>query len=259
MQPLVGIPCGALESERALGSTLSAVPQSYLEALEASGAAPLLVPITGRESTLRALYRQIDALLLAGGADLDPARYGEQPHPALDRVDSRRDWVELTLTGWALADDMPLLGICRGIQTLNVACGGSLWQDISAQVPACVRHRSRPGEPYNRLSHTVQVEPGSRLARILGDPELEVNSLHHQGIRDVGAGLRVTARAPDGLVEGLERDGDGWVVAVQWHPEWLLEDEPRMKRLFEAFVQASSKSDLHGSPSRQSVGKVKRM
>ena len=257
MQPLIGIPCGALTSESALGSALSAVPQSYLEALEASGAAPLLVPVTGRESTLRALYRQIDALLLAGGADLDPAHYGQQRHPALRRVDSRRDWVELTLTGWALADDMPLLGICRGIQTLNVACGGSLWQDISAQVPACVRHRSRPGEPYNRLSHAVRVEPGSRLALILGDPELEVNSLHHQGIRDVGAGLRVTARAPDGLAEGLERDGDGWVVAVQWHPEWLLEDDPRMKRLFEAFVQASSKRDLRGSPSRQSAREMK--
>jgi len=259
MQPLIGIPCGALASESALGSALSAVPQSYLDALEASGAAPLLVPITGRESTLRALYRQIDALLLAGGADLDPARYGEQPNPALGKVDPRRDWVELTLTAWALADDMPLLGICRGIQTLNVACGGSLWQDISTQVPACVRHRSHPGEPYNRLSHAVRLEPHSRLARILGDPELEVNSLHHQGIRDVGAGLRVTARAPDGLVEGLERDGDGWVVAVQWHPEWLLEDDPRMKRLFEAFVQASSKPDLGGSPSRRSAQDLQRI
>lgn len=242
MQPLVGIPCGTLERESAVRSASSAVPQSYLEAVEASGAVPLLVPITGRESTLRALYRRIDALLLAGGVDLDPACYGEQPHPALGKVDPRRDWVELTLTAWALADNLPLLGICRGIQTLNVACGGSLWQDISAQVPACVRHRNRPDERYNRLSHTVRLEPGSRLARILGDPELEVNSLHHQGIRDVGAGLRVTARAPDGLVEGLERDGDGWVVAVQWHPEWLLEDDPRMKRLFEGLVEAAATS-----------------
>ncbi len=258
MQPLVGIPCATIKSEGARGSASSAVPQSYLEALEVSGAAPLLIPITGRESTLRALYRQIDGLLLAGGVDLDPARYGEPPHPALGKVDPRRDWVELTLTGWALADNMPLLGICRGIQTLNVACGGSLWQDISAQAPACARHHSRPDEPYNRLAHTVRPEPHSRLARILGDPEVEVNSLHHQGIRDVGAGLHVTARAPDGLVEGLESDGDGWVVAVQWHPEWLLEEDPRMKKLFEAFVQASTHPDLAGAPPRRSVGTPKR-
>ena len=137
---------------------------------------------------------------------------------------------------WALADEMPLLGICRGIQTLNVACGGTLWQDISAQINDAIPHTFYPGHPYNLKAHPVQAEPGSRLAVALDAEEVEVNSLHHQAIKDVGAGLRVTGRAPDDLIEGLEGDGDGWVVAVQWHPEWLWEEDPHMKSLFAAFV-----------------------
>jgi putative glutamine amidotransferase len=238
MLPLIGIPCAFQEPQDELGKGASAVPQSYLRTLEMAGGAPWLIPITGRESTLRALYAHLDGLLLVGGVDVDPARYGESPHPALGKVDAQRDWVELTLTPWALADGLPLLGICRGIQTLNVVAGGSLWQDVAAQAPGALRHPRQEGEPYNRLTHPVRLTPDSRLANILGDLELAVNSLHHQAVKEVGAGLRVTARAPDGMIEGLEGDGAAWVVGVQWHPEWLLDDDPRMKRLFEAFVAA---------------------
>lgn len=238
MKPIVGVPSAFQEPEDEFGRGASVVPQSYLRALEVAGAAPLLIPITERESTLRALYAHIDGLLLVGGVDIDPARYGESPHPALGKVDAQRDWVELTITPWALADGLPVFGICRGIQTLNVVAGGPLWQDITAQAPEALRHTYYPDHPYNRLSHSVQLERGSRLAKILGDLEVKVNSLHHQAIKEMGAGLHATARAPDGMIEGIESNDGAWVVGVQWHPEWLLEDVPRMKRLFEGFVIA---------------------
>ena len=236
MKPIIGIPSALQEPQNELGIGASAVPQSYLNALEAVGAAPLLIPITEQESTLRALYQHLDGLMLAGGVDLDPAQYDESHHPKLGKVDTHRDWVELTLTRWALADDMSLLGICRGIQTLNVACGGTLWQDISAQIPAAIPHTFYPGHPYNLLAHTVQLEASSRLRDAIDAQEVQVNSLHHQAVKDVGDGLHVTSRAPDGLIEGLEGDGSAWVAAVQWHPEWLLDVDPRMKQLFAAFV-----------------------
>lgn len=238
MQPIIGIPCAFQAPQDELGRGASAVPQSYLRALETAGGVPLLIPVTDRESTLQALYQRIDGLMLVGGVDIEPARYGELPHPALGKVDERRDWVELTVTSWTLADGLPVFGICRGIQTLNVAAGGSLWQDIAAQVPNALKHPYYPDYPFNRLSHVVYLERDSRLAKVFGARELEVNSLHHQAVKEVGAGLRVTARSPDGMIEGIENNGKVWVVAVQWHPEWLLDDDARMMRLFEAFVAA---------------------
>ena len=236
MKPIIGIPCGTQEPQDELGIRASAVPQSYLNALEAAGGIPLLIPITGQERTLRALYQHLDGLLLAGGVDLDPACFNESPHPKLGKVDAQRDWVELTITRWALADEIPLLGICRGIQTLNVVCGGTLWQDISAQLPSALPHTFYPGHPYDLLAHSVNVEPDSRLAAALNTTEVKVNSLHHQAVKDVGKGLHITGRAPDGLIEGLEGDGKAWVVAVQWHPEWLLGVDLSMENLFATFI-----------------------
>ena len=236
MKPIIGIPCAMQEPQDELGLGASAVPQSYLIALEAVGAVPLLIPITGQQYTLEGLYPHLDGLLLAGGVDLDPGLYDETPHPKLGKVDAQRDWVELTLTRWALEDGLPILGICRGIQTLNVACGGTLWQDIDAQVPEAEPHTFYPGHPYNLLAHDVHLENDSRLAEALGSLVVKVNSLHHQAVKKVGAGLKVSGRAPDGLIEALEGNGKAWVAAVQWHPEWLLEDDPRMKQLFGTFV-----------------------
>jgi len=238
MKAIIGIPCAFQAPEDELGKGASAVPQSYLRALEMAGAAALLIPITRQETALRLLYARVDGLLLAGGVDIDPAHFAEAQHPHLGKIDAQRDWVELTLVPWALADGLPILGICRGIQTLNVAAGGSLWQDIAAQLPGSLRHPWYPDYPYNRLSHPLQIEPGSRLAAILGDGPVQVNSLHHQAVKEVGGGLHVTARAPDGVIEAVEGDGAAWVIGVQWHPEWLIDDDPRMMRLFQAFVRA---------------------
>lgn len=241
MTAIIGIPAAFQAPQDELGRGASAVPQSYLRALERVGGAPLLIPITERQETLRALFKRIDGLLLAGGVDIDPARFGQDRHPKLGKIDARRDGIELTLTPWALADGLPILGICRGIQTLNVAAGGTLWQDIEAQVLDALRHPWYPNYPFNRLSHPVEVAPGGRLTAILGEGEVWVNSLHHQAVRDVGGGLRVTARASDGIIEAVEGTGEAWVVGVQWHPEWLLDVDPRMVWLFEAFVRACEK------------------
>jgi putative glutamine amidotransferase len=134
---------------------------------------------------------------------------------------------------------MPVLGICRGIQTLNVAAGGSLWQDIAAQVPNALRHPWYPDYPRDRLSHSVKLEKDSLLAEILGAHKVDVNSLHHQAVKDAGSGLRVTAHAPDGVIEAIEGHGEEWVVGVQWHPECLLDNVLSMRRLFQAFVTAA--------------------
>jgi len=239
MTTIIGIPAAFQKPQYELGKGASAVPQSYLRALEIAGGAPLLIPITGQERTLRALYRHIDGLLLAGGVDIDPAHFDEPHHPKLGKIDTQRDWTELTLTPWAIADGMPILGICRGVQTINVAAGGTLWQDIEAQVPDSLRHPWYPDYPFNRLSHQVQLEPGSRLAELIGAVETKVNSLHHQAVKDVGAGLRATAQSADGIIEAIESTNGSWVLGVQWHPEWLIDDNPGMLRLFESFIAAS--------------------
>jgi putative glutamine amidotransferase len=244
---LIGIPAALQEPQDELGSGASVVPQSYIQAVEKAGGIPLPIPITDHQDTLRTIYGLIDGLLLAGGVDIDPARFGQEPHPLLGKVDAPRDRVELALTRWALDDDRPILGICRGIQTLNVACGGPLWQDIGAQVPDALDHKHHPGQPYNHRAHPVAIEPDSRLAAIVGAGEIQVNSLHHQAPSGAGRGLRAVALAPDGVIEALEGTGNAWIIGVQWHPEWLL-DDPRMIGLFQAFVRASGRRSDRPAP-----------
>jgi putative glutamine amidotransferase len=236
--PLVGIPCYRHLCSEMLGGVASAMPDSYMRALLAAGAAPVLVPVVDGEAALRRVYASLDGLLLAGGPDVDPVRYGEQARPQLRRVTPERDRLELELLEWALADDLPVFGICRGIQVLNVALGGSLWQDIAAQVPEAQKHDYHPGYPESRRSHAVEVAPASRLASRIGTGEFWVNSLHHQAIGRLGRGLRVTAQAPDGIIEAVEMTACRWVLGVQWHPEWMVPEDPGMRGLFEGFAAA---------------------
>jgi putative glutamine amidotransferase len=235
--PLVGIPCYRHECTDLLGGVASAIPDSYIRALQAAGAAPVLVPVVDGAAALR-VYASLEGLLLAGGPDVDPARFGEPAHPQLRRVTLERDRLELHLLEWALEDDLPVLGICRGIQVLNVALGGTLWQDIAAQVPEAGKHDYHPGFAPSWRSHAVAVTPGSRLALHSGAGEIRVNSLHHQAIRALGRGLRVTAQAPDGVIEAVELAARRWVLGVQWHPEWLVPEDPGMVGLFEGFAAA---------------------
>jgi putative glutamine amidotransferase len=208
-------------------------------AIERAGGLPVLIPSSLQQETLRAIYERLDAVLLPGGGDVNPSQYKSQPNAPLVSVSDARDAMELSMASWALADDLPILGICRGIQLLNVAMGGSLVQDIPSAIESDLRHDIQGDEPRNTFLHEVQLEANSRLASILGDTQFRVNSLHHQALRDLAPNVKVVAKAPDGIVEAIEVPDKHFVMAVQWHPEDLLDDDSRMENLFKAFVQAA--------------------
>jgi putative glutamine amidotransferase len=220
--------------------------QSYVRVLTDAGAVPWLLPLLrDDESTLRLMYEQLDAVFLTGGVDVDPSAYGEERHELCDRSDPARDWVEIRLVRWALAEGKPILGVCRGIQLINVACGGSLYQHVPDQLPQAIKHDCFPAATnFTRdyLAHLVRVDPSSRLGELMGGPEVLVNSMHHQGIKTLAAGLRPSAHAPDGLIEGVEGRNGQYLVAVQWHPEELVETSPPMRWLFADFVEAARAS-----------------
>jgi putative glutamine amidotransferase len=237
--PRIGIPC-QFNDEANTRRHVPVISQnaSYVQCVIDAGGWPVLIPPTATDAMLRAAYEDLDGLLLAGGVDVDPALYGETPHARLGRIDARRDYVEVELSRWSLAGGLPLFGICRGIQALNVAAGGSLYQDIADQVPGALSHPNGT-LPRDALTHTVRVTPGSRLYGILGEAEVGVNSLHHQAVKQVAPGFTVTGVAPDGVIEATEKEGAAFCLAVQWHPEELTA-LPGMRALFRAFVDAAS-------------------
>jgi len=217
------------------GVIAHAASQAYIEALRRAGAAPLLIPLGLPGPALNELLLRLDGVLFTGGGDVHPSRYGGAMHPLVDSVDEDRDRIEIDLLHQAVKRRLPFLGICRGLQVINVALGGSLYEDLQDQLPGSLKHDYSPGWPRHYHAHNVCIEPGSRLARILGAQELPVNSLHHQGIRSLAGGLLPLASAPDGVIEAFELAGYPFGMAVQWHPECLPEDEP-MQELFRAFV-----------------------
>lgn len=215
---------------------------TYVEAIIAAGGIPLLIPIGLSEPDMQAVFERIDGLLLPGGGDVDPSAYTDDaPHATLGGVDAGRDKLEFFMARAAITQRKPLLAICRGLQVLNVALGGTLWQDVAGQMPgATIEHKHDSRHPRNHLPHTVAVQPGSRLADILTQPNPPVNSLHHQGIRDLAADLTVSACSPDGLIEGVEVAGHPFAISVQWHPEDLIYDDPAMLALFQGLVEAAT-------------------
>lgn len=236
-RPIIGLTC--MHGQWAAGGTVIAVRPSYLRALEAAGAVPLLIHLTDDLAVVRALYERCGGILLPGGDDIDPAHFGEGRHPMLGAVDPRRDHVELAVARWCRADGKPLLGICRGIQVLNVAFGGSLWQDIPSQLPGSLdHHQSTRLKQYAAEAHRLTLDPGSWLARQLDAGEVAANTMHHQAVKDVAPGLRVVGHAPDGVIEAVEGAGEHFVVGVQCHPEHLWQEaEPRWRRFFAGFVE----------------------
>ncbi|HMQ33146.1 MAG TPA: gamma-glutamyl-gamma-aminobutyrate hydrolase family protein [Chloroflexaceae bacterium] len=237
MKPLIGISCGTFH-DRAWCPPSFGHRQTYVDAILRAGGAPMLVPPVQDEVTLRAIYERLDGVLFAGGGDIEPEHYGAPPHEKLGLVDALRDGAELPMARWAVADRKPVLGICRGVQVLNVALGGTLYQDIPSEIATELRHNlSYEREDWTHMAHEITVAPDSRLARMLGVERLPINSLHHQAVRELGAGLRAVAWAPDGVVEALEGDGEAFLVGVQCHPEALqAQADPRWQGVFAAFV-----------------------
>ena len=242
-RPIIGIPTQTLEEIPDQLPRCWVMSQQYVRVLVAAGAIPWIIPLIQEDSaTLRGIYDRLDGVFLPGGVDLDPSAYHEDPNDLCGRTDPARDEIELTLTRWALEDKKPLLAVCRGIQVLNVAAGGTIHQDLAAQLPGAIKHDYFPRRgQYTRdlLVHDVTLTKDSRLETLLGAPSVEVNSMHHQGIKELAGALRPTAFAPDGLIEGLESQNGHFLVGVQWHPEALVERDPRMGRLFSAFIDAS--------------------
>ena len=212
----------------------------YAEALEAAGATPVYLPLIPNREYLGALIERMDGLLLSGSAsDLDPAHYGEEPLPRLGPVVAERDSCDLLLLDMAEKRKMPVLAICFGLQSLNVARGGSLYQDLESQVPNVLKHEQ--GVPANRPSHFIQLEADAQLAQWAGNLSVRVNSSHHQAIKDVGRDLLVVARASDGVIEAVEDPrADRFVIGVQWHPEIGWERDQFSQAIFARFVAASS-------------------
>jgi len=233
--PLIGITCNTLAATdtRPLGFRLN---QAYARAVIEAGGAPVLIPIFGEGEALRATFDVLAGLLLPGGADVDPTRYGAAPHPMSGEADPLLDETELALARWALDEGKPVLGICRGLQCLNVAAGGTLLQDVPTEVPNVLPHNV---DPRDAIAHSILVEAVSQLADILGMTTVEVNSRHHQAVRELGSGFVATAWAPDGVIEGIEWRDSPFAVAVQFHPEELVPGHAASERLFQRFVAAA--------------------
>lgn len=232
-RPFIGVTAGTLQGD---GPPAFGMSAAYVAALEAAGAVTVLLPPQEPGLAPQTLAR-LDGLLLAGGGDLDPSLYGEEPLPGLGRLDPPRDAWEMALCRGALAYGLPLLAICRGIQVLNVAAGGSLYQDIPSQLPGSWKHSQ--DAPRWHPTHEVQVTPGSRLAALVGEGPCRVNTFHHQAVKAVAPGFRPVAVARDGVVEALEGPGDGFCLGVQWHPEGMAARDERTRRLFAGFVAAA--------------------
>ncbi len=241
MKPLIGITGSRYEiatqpgAPGLLGVSLS---DDYARGVERAGGLPLVVPYLGEVDSVPDLADCLDGLLLAGGEDMDPQQFGEFPHNGLGPVVPERDELELALLRAMVDRGKPVLGICRGMQVMNVAFGGTLYQDLPKQWRGSLNHRQKARR--NHLSHKVLVQPGSRLQQLLqGETELGCNSFHHQAVKTLAPGFVPVAWDPEGLVEGMESQGLSWLVAVQWHPENLWATYPIFLGLFSGFVEAA--------------------
>jgi putative glutamine amidotransferase len=212
------------------------LPQRYHRAVQKAGGMSLLLPPIASRSELRKTLQRFDGILISGGNfDIHPTYYGEKPISALGVIKRERTEFELQLIDLALNQDLPLLGICGGAQAINVALGGSLYQDIATELPSANQHEQRA----ERGGHPIEIHPGTRLRQIVRKQTLKVNTTHHQAVRKLGKGLRVNATAKDGLVEGIESPYHRFVLGVQWHPETLVGEDPCQRRIFSSFISAA--------------------
>jgi putative glutamine amidotransferase len=238
-RPLIAVPAYALAQGRVQDWDYPAMaaPTRYVEALHRAGAreAVLMPVVLDDEGEADELLERFDALLLLGGGDLDPSRYDQERHTKVYGVVPERDAFEITLARAAIQQRMPMLAICRGHQVLNVARRGTLQQHLT------VDGHGTPGLPGGSAMHVVRIEPGTRMAAATGVERADVCSHHHQAVDELGDGLRAVAWADDDTIEGIELDGNTWVVGAQWHPEDTAAEDPTQQRLFDAFVEQAQR------------------
>ena len=241
-KPVIGLTTGRrnLPPPRGLRQTvIIGCTSQYVESVVRAGGAPLLLPRIADAGAIASAMQTVDALMLTGGGDVVSLAYDEEPHPAGKFQDPIRDRMEFEAVRIALDRGLPILAICRGIQSLNVALGGTLVQDIPSEVPGAVQHYTKEREAT--LGHTIDVEPDSLLANVLGATTTAVNSWHHQAVKDPGKGLKVNSRARDGVIEGVEADDGRPILAVQCHPEDTAEQYPLFQKLFDWLVAEAAK------------------
>lgn len=236
-KPLIGIT--TRNGKDSNGHPLTAIQHSYINAIVNAGGIPVPISSVLPEEDFMDLYSRLDGVLFSGGGDVSLEYFSGSDHPRIGEVDEARDTTEITLMRNAVNDGKPVLGICRGAQVMNVALGGTLYTHIHDQLKGALDH-DYPGDLRKVIVHPVNVDETTRSAEIFGETLLNVNSLHHQGLKDIAPNLRVAGVAPDGLVEVVEIPDHPYAVAVQWHPEWLT-DQIAMQRLFKSFVDASGK------------------
>jgi putative glutamine amidotransferase len=249
MRPIIGISSSTLaatESDRA-GMKRCAVPSFYVARVVEAGGVPVVLPNVAPEEAAEYVAR-VDGLLLSGGVDVDPHAYGAEPHPRLGEVDALRDRFEIALVRAARTAGLPIFGVCRGMQLVNVAFGGTLIQDIPSQVPGAIRHDQTTVD-LQQPSHGVSLSEGTQLRALVGAGSARVNSFHHQAVERMAEGFRATARSSDGVLEAMEHESGPFFQCVQWHPERLA-DDPVTRALFQAFVAAARPAAGGVSPER---------
>jgi putative glutamine amidotransferase len=237
MKPVIGIiPSLQLLQGTRFSYTLR---QNNADAIADQGGLPVLLPYAGAGADLEQTLSLADGLYFAGGCDILPAHFGEEPIPTLGDLCPARDAFEIAAYRLAAAADMPMLGVCRGVQIMNVAAGGSIYQDLAAQRPGSGGHAQKdlPGE---YAFHSIRIAPGSKLAGVLGTTETAVNSFHHEAVKEAAPGYVAAATAPDGVIEGIESLSLTYALGVQWHPEYMYGGSPACARLYRSFVEAAA-------------------
>lgn len=234
MKPIIGI---TVFEEKEIEKSFSLISNNYLNAVENVGGIPLFIPVSEDMEDVKSYLNMVDAIIFSGGEGVGPINFGENPSKFTSNINHSRDSFELALFKEAYNRDMPILGVCRGAQLVNVALGGNLYQDIFSEIPNCHGHMPSEMQVYD-LFHLIDIKEESKLFDIFKKTELEVNSFHHQAIKNIGKDLKVTATAKDGVIEGIESLSRKFLVGVQWHPEDLTLKHKEFLKLFKALVDS---------------------
>ena len=241
MKPVIGIFGSIIHTPHPVfySTQGSGLNLAYSDAIIRSGGIPLIFPYTFDHEALREMIDQCDGVVIPGGVDVDPRYFGEDPHPEIGEIDYEFDRVQMMALAYMEQKKIPVLGICRGCQIMNVYTGGSIYQDLAADYEGTlIRHAQKEKRSY--AAHRIQIEPDSQLCRLLGTSSIYTNTLHHQAIHKVGKGFRVVARTSDGVVEAIEHENGIW-MGTQWHPEELVDTVPEMSNLFVDLIEKASR------------------